>query len=65
MIYESKRAALLTDKIALRATLLPKLMHARINETTRQTIKELTGTSDPGRTWRIHSDNGNPLEKSA
>jgi len=50
MKYESRSAALLTERMAPKTTSLPKLIVARISHTPRQTSSELTGTSQPGTT---------------
>jgi hypothetical protein len=64
-MYERRSAALLTERMAFSATLLPKLIAPRMIDTTRQTRREFTGTSHPGTTWRIQFENGKPwsLEK--
>lgn len=50
-MYEKIRAALETEMMALRATVEPKLMAARMREMARQTLMALTGMSQPGLTW--------------
>ena len=51
MIYEKRRAALERLMMAFKATSEPKLRAEMRSDTTRTTIRELTGMSQPGRTY--------------